>query len=124
VSVAPLSLATHPLHLHRYALQGDPYKVKFYIGPASHDPESGYVGNVYNFSSPLPENPEEPGCDNCKAQRELGILSTGQVPITNVLLDHIQDQQKPLWSLHNNPVQTYLTEHLRWKVTRVRLCPS
>ncbi|KAI9775124.1 MAG: hypothetical protein M1839_001435 [Geoglossum umbratile] len=88
-----------------YALRGEQYKIEFYIGLASSDPEAGYVGSVYDFSSPFPDNSEEPGCENCKAQKELDTLSTGQVPITSVLLERIEDQQKPLWSLHNDPVE-------------------
>jgi len=102
----------------KHALNGAPYDVKLYIGSPDEYPEPTYVGSVYNFSSPLPENPEAGGCANCKKQKEMGILSSSQIPITGVLLHHIEDESKSLWSLDEDKVEEYLTKHLHWRVHR------
>jgi len=43
------------------------------------------------------------------------------VPITDVLLNHIQDDGKPLNTLDSSAIKAYLTSHLKWRVLRVRL---
>ncbi|KAF1814577.1 Di-copper centre-containing protein [Eremomyces bilateralis CBS 781.70] len=100
--------------------RGAQYIVKIYIGESgSTAVVPAYVGCVVTFSSPLPEDEEEPHCENCRRQLTEGSLATGQVPITEAILDHIEDSGTPLDAIDPKAVDEYLTDRLTWKVIRI-----
>lgn len=82
---------------------------------------STHAGSVYNFSAP--SHTAQVSCANCLRQEDSGARSTGQVPITNTLLRHVLDDNKPLDSLHRQQVEMYLIAHLSWTITTVRQIP-
>lgn len=96
-------------------MKGLPFTVHIFIGPIA---LSTHAGSVYNFSAP--SHTTKGSCANCERQEESGAKSTGQVPITNVLLRHVMDEGKPLDSLHRQKVEKYLTANLHWSITTVR----
>ncbi|KAK0752740.1 common central domain of tyrosinase-domain-containing protein [Schizothecium vesticola] len=78
----------------RYALNGSPYTLHFFLGPPPSseavtiaEVRSGgqrkYIGSVFNFSTPVRVTPSgDASCDNCKQQLDDGVLSTATVPLT------------------------------------------
>ena len=112
----------------RYALNGSPYTIHFFLGDAPAGAASTYaradnhIGCVYTFSSRLEhEAPESAGCQNCAAQKKKGVLSTAQVPITSPLLSTAKNPQIPqLQSLEPEGVESYLTANLHWRAVEVR----
>ena len=82
------------------------------------------VGNVFNFSSPSNViGADTSGCNNCKRQEENHARMTGQVIITDPLVEHIQRQLThggmQLHSLGREDVVAYLKTNLHWRVTDV-----
>jgi hypothetical protein len=82
------------------------------------------VGNVFNFSSPSNViGTNTSGCNNCKRQEQNHALMTGQVIITDTLVEHIRRQitnrGMQLQSLGREDVVTYLKTNLHWRVTDV-----
>jgi tyrosinase len=84
------------------------------------------VGNVFNFSSPSSViGTNTSGCNNCKRQEQNHALMTGQVIITDTLVEHIQRRityhDIQLQSLARGDVVAYLKTNLHWLVTDVSL---
>ena len=82
------------------------------------------VGNVFNFSSPSNViGTDTSGCNNCKRQEQNHALMTGQVIITDPLVEHILRQIAPqgmqLQSLGREDVVAYLKTNLHWRITDV-----
>jgi tyrosinase len=82
------------------------------------------VGCVYNFSSPSnATGSDERGCENCQRQEQKHTLMTGQVIITDPLVDHIVQQQNnrgmQLRSLGREDVVAYLKQNLHWRITEL-----
>ena len=108
----------------RYAIDRA-YNIHFYVGDIPDDLSSGrrhpnYVGNVYTFSSPIN------ACENCKDQKEGGILSKAQVPITSHLLVRALRAEnnipgaEPVSFGHNletHAIEEYLEKNLDWVIT-------
>ncbi|OJJ44489.1 hypothetical protein ASPZODRAFT_18679 [Penicilliopsis zonata CBS 506.65] len=104
----------------RYALKGKPYYITFYLEDAD---ESWTLGQVFNFSAEL-----EYGCANCKTQKEQGILSRAQVPISvplhklsqewggRIRLGPADGVSIASMSLEEGTVVPLLAEFLKWKV--------
>lgn len=104
----------------RYALQGQSYTIKFYLGgpfgkSQTQWDEENYVGMIYNFAG-YPIN-EEGGCANCKAQAKEGALSSGQVPLTIQLVEHAKSDNPdhPIRNLTPEEIEGYLKLHLGWQ---------
>jgi tyrosinase len=82
----------------RYALQGRPYTIHFFLGAPSGDlaPLSqhlNHIGSIYTFSNAA-ELRAASHCPNCIAQRTSGVLSKAQIHITSVLLAHALDERR------------------------------
>jgi tyrosinase len=82
------------------------------------------VGVVFNFSSPSSViGTNTSGCNNCKRQEQNKARMTGQVIITDTLVEHVQRQITQrgiqLHSLSREDVTAYLKENLHWRVTDV-----
>lgn len=84
------------------------------------------ISRVYNFSSPVEgRGVDESGCDSCKQQRDEHALFTGQVILTDYLIERIT-QAEPhrgltLTSLDQAEVVEYLKTNLHWRITDVGL---
>ncbi|CAG7564494.1 unnamed protein product [Fusarium equiseti] len=103
----------------RYALDGQSYTIKFFLGGPEDQDETHYepqnfVGSVYTFGGGSRKTRES--CSNCKTQAEAGVLSCAQVPLTIQLLHHTIDcvRDHPIDTFDD--VEEYLKLHLRWKV--------
>jgi len=112
----------------RYALNGRPYIIHFFIGDVPQGPitntllrsSKSYLGSVYTFSSSLEPEGNTVACRNCRKQQESGLLSTGQVPISTALLTHAKDDNIPgLQSLEPTAVAVYLEQKLKWVAAQV-----
>lgn len=82
------------------------------------------VGNVFNFSSPSSViGSNTSGCNNCKRQEQTHARMTGQVIITDTLVEYIQReitrQGMQLRSLAREDVVGYLKKNLHWRITDV-----
>lgn len=101
----------------RYALNGSPYSIEFYLG-ASETADNmrahpvNYVGHVYTFSNSKGET-----CGNCKSQQIAGVLSRAQVPLTLHLLHHFNDSvdEHNLTGFTQDAIHEYLQKHLHWR---------
>ncbi|KAG9237189.1 putative tyrosinase [Amylocarpus encephaloides] len=128
----------------RFALGGHPYTIRIFLGeitipvPKDNKPTAiqhhsvlnscnnpNQVGAIYNFSSPVEFRGAGPeGCTSCRKQQEstVKILSTGQVILTDFLVEHIR-KSKPgldgacLDDLSKDGVQDWLKKNLHWAVT-------
>ncbi|KAF3015587.1 hypothetical protein E8E14_008401 [Neopestalotiopsis sp. 37M] len=110
----------------RSALNGNPYTIHFFLGDVdSSDVASTnnyathpkHVGSVYNFSTPL--GPSEPGqppsCENCVQQRDAGMLSLAQIPLTIPLYhEAASPTNDEINHLGTSEVEQYLTSQLNW----------
>jgi tyrosinase len=116
----------------RFALGGRPFLVRIFLGDVpqgdnvsfSYENTPTQVGSVFNFSSPANViGTNSKGCDNCKRQEENHALMTGQVIITDPLVEHIQREithrGMQLRSLDREDVITYLKTNLHWRITDV-----
>lgn len=102
----------------RYALGGQSYTIKFYLGgPTNQDitdfEPQNFVGSVYTFGGGSRKTRDS--CANCKTQADAGVLSCAQVPLTIQLLHHTIEcvRDHPIEKFDN--VEKYLELHLRWK---------
>jgi tyrosinase len=104
-----------------YALDGAPYFIHFFLGAPPGEVSffahaNSYIGSVYTFSSSLEESGRTASCHNCLQQRREGVLSTAQIPITNVILGYAKDPSRPgLHSLKPDEVESYLEKNLTWR---------
>ncbi|KAF8453580.1 hypothetical protein BDZ91DRAFT_668585 [Kalaharituber pfeilii] len=127
--VIPTQELQHPDYIvdityNRYELRkGAPYRMYVFLGPAENDEDprtwpnsKRLVRTLYTFSNP---KQDDSYCANCDRQMMSGVLSTGQIPLTNSLLAHIANKNLPLASLDRDPVRDYLKNNLRWAVTTV-----
>lgn len=83
------------------------------------------VGLVYNFSGQSnARGTGLEGCANCIRQREEQELSTGQVILTDYLVEHIKkgmvDRGITLETLDREDVTAYLKNNLHWRISDVR----
>lgn len=115
----------------RFALDGQPYSITFFLGDV---PEGGdydfaddhtAISRVYNFSSEVEgRGIDESGCGNCKSQRDQNALFTGQVILTDYLIERIVQAEAhrglTLTSLDQDEVVEYLKANLHWRITDVR----
>lgn len=107
----------------RYALNGRPYTIHFFLGSADRDEVTvlnkhpNHVGSVYTFSMDLEarRSYDNSGCGNCEEQKKAGTLAQAQIHLTSVLLRHVMDENRPLESLVEEEVERYLVEKLEWK---------
>jgi len=102
----------------RYALDGQSYTIKFYLGgpedkDETHFEPQNFVGNVYTFGGGSRKTRDS--CSNCKTQADAGVLSFAQIPLTIQLLHHTIDcvRDHPIDTFDD--VEAYLKLHLRWK---------
>lgn len=118
----------------RYALKGDPYTIHFFLDDNISESKLGtrvvdtyghprHVGSVYNFSTPIraasTEGPSK--CANCEQQRDDGVLSTAQVPLTIPLYTAAASDAVPeIENLAPEVVEEFLTKHLTWIAVSVR----
>ncbi|KAF7591406.1 hypothetical protein BBP40_001567 [Aspergillus hancockii] len=100
----------------RYALGGNPYIVNFYVkgsgGPSTAAPIR-HLGSFYTFSSPTLID-----CENCLVQKERGVKSKAQVPITLPLCKLAFDEEYPdATNMLPGHVGVQLQDQLYWTVT-------
>lgn len=84
------------------------------------------ISRVYNFSSEVEgRGVDESGCANCKQQRDEHALFSGQVILTDYLIERITlgEAQRglTLTSLDRDEVVEYLKKNLHWRITDVGL---
>ena len=133
-----------PLIHGRFALDGSPYSITFFLGDVPEHSAYNFaddltaIGRVYNFSSQAEgRGVDESGCGNFKKQRDEHALFTGQVILTDYLIERIilgQAQRGlTLTSLDEDEVVNYLRTNLHWRITdvsaslmsrRIELTPS
>ncbi|KAK6344406.1 hypothetical protein TWF696_008042 [Orbilia brochopaga] len=119
-------------HVSRFALEGVPYTLYFFICPESDlerykgplHQHQNHVGFVYTFSSPIYKNRGAPGCHNCRRKAAEGTKSRAQLPITGALVAHIRrlsheqqgsgHEQTP--GLGLDFMSNYLENNLHWRV--------
>lgn len=120
------------LTCHRFALDGLAYTITFFLGDVPDHTAYDFADDlsaiacVYNFSSPVEgRGTDETGCANCKKQRDEHALFTGQVILTDYLIEHITLGQPQrgltLTTLDNDEVVAYLKKNLHWRITDVSL---
>ncbi|KAF3922528.1 Tyrosinase [Orbilia brochopaga] len=116
----------------RFALNGIPYTIYFFIGPESDLDEyqgplhkhPNHVGFVYTFSNPVYRNRAAPGCENCRRKAAEGTSSRAQVPITGALIAHVRkltEESNPGMGdvppgLGPDFMGAWLQENLHWRV--------
>ena len=119
----------------RFALGGYPYAIRVFLGDV---PQTGsllfdqtptQLGMVYNFSGPTEARGMGPeGCEYCDKQKAEQALSSGQVILTDYLVENIIKQETlrniPLRTLNPDEVIPYLKENLHWRVTDVSPRPT
>ncbi|KAH7354961.1 putative tyrosinase [Rhexocercosporidium sp. MPI-PUGE-AT-0058] len=114
----------------RFALEGYPYTIRIFLGDVPEGPSFYFedtptqVGCVYNFSAPAEFRGDGPeGCANCHRQKQDHELSTGQVILTDYLVEHItksiQDRGLTLQSLSREDVVEYLRKNLHWRISDI-----
>ncbi|KAL2070465.1 hypothetical protein VTL71DRAFT_13491 [Oculimacula yallundae] len=112
----------------RFALEGYPYIIRIFLGDVPEGTSFYFadtptqVGCVYNFSAPAEFRGDGPeGCANCHSQKQDNELSTGQVILTDYLVEHItksiQDRGLTLQSLSREDVVEYLKKNLHWRIS-------
>lgn len=113
-------MLTLTLVFSRHTLNG-PFTVYFFLCPKSRfpdDPED-YAINPYlagiNHIFAAPRQV----CDNCGQQDAAGVLASGTIPITPLLLDYMNNGT--LDSMRPDDVHPFLVKHLRWRVVYVSL---
>jgi len=84
------------------------------------------VGEIYAFVDPVEF--DKGGCENCAKQKRERLKTTGQIPLTNVLLTRFK-QQIPhdtesggiavLASMNPEDVISFLKTQFHWRVTDV-----
>lgn len=84
------------------------------------------IGRVYNFSSTAEgRGVDEAGCENCKKQQNEQMLFSGQVILTDYLIERITRAEEQrgltLTSLDRDEVVEYLKKNLHWRITDVSL---
>ncbi|PVH87416.1 putative tyrosinase [Cadophora sp. DSE1049] len=114
----------------RFALDGYPYIIRIFLGDVPEGPSFYFedtptqVGCVYNFSAPAEFRGDGPeGCANCHRQKQDHELSTGQVILTDYLVEHItkniQERGLTLQSLSREDVVEYLRKNLHWRISDI-----
>ncbi|EPE28797.1 Di-copper centre-containing [Glarea lozoyensis ATCC 20868] len=130
----------------RWALGGHPFTIRVFLGevtiPKATDPNGkqrlsasqlcnssnpGQVGIIYNFSSPVESRGTGvEGCTTCRKQKEATgsnrVLTTGQVVLTDHLVEWIRNKQKGkggvcLDDFTQASVGKWLKDNLHWRVT-------
>lgn len=82
------------------------------------------IGLVYTFSNDEQGRGfDETGCENCGQRREARVLSTGQIILTDHLIEHIKrhtvERNLRLDNLSREEVVDYLRTNLHWRVSDV-----
>ncbi|GKZ86659.1 hypothetical protein AnigIFM56816_002070 [Aspergillus niger] len=104
----------------RYALGGASYYIHFFLGRPPSEVDSfthseTYIGSMFTFSSALEGTRNTVQCQNCLEQKEKGVLSTAQIPITKTILDFAKDPDKAdFHTMEPEEVETYLETNLNW----------
>ncbi|KAL3427941.1 tyrosinase [Phlyctema vagabunda] len=112
----------------RFALGGYPYLIRIFLGDVPEGPPFYFVdtptqvGLVYNFSGPTESRGQGPeGCANCTRQQQDHELSTGQVILTDYLIErihkHVQERGLTLQTLSREEVVQYLKNNLHWRIS-------
>lgn len=126
----PCAECLYSQRIKRFALGGDPYIVRIFLGDVPDGPPFYFaetpteVGFVYNFSgSVTSRGVGADGCENCRAQREEGALLSGQVILTDYLVENITKERTlrglTLQSLSREQVIEYLKKNLHWRISDV-----
>ena len=117
----------------RFALGGEPYIIRIFLGDVPEGPPFYFAetpteaGFVYNFSGTVTSRGTgEGGCGNCRAQQEEGALGSGQVILTDYLVENITKERTlrglALSSLSPQEVIEYLRTYLHWRISDVGFC--
>ena len=63
------------------------------------------------------------GCQNCQTQKEQGMMSSGQIILTDYLVENISKEREQrglrLTSLSREEVVAYLKKNLHWRISDV-----
>ncbi|KAL2827352.1 hypothetical protein BDW59DRAFT_171376 [Aspergillus cavernicola] len=101
----------------RFALGGEPYTVNFYLDTYNNQSKSSErcaLGSFYNFTAPV-----VPDCKNCKAQKDRGVKSKAQVPITLPLQGLVRSPNyTDANSMERFHVEILLEQQLQFSVTK------
>ena len=123
-------------YIQRFAIGGNPYAIRIFLGdvpdqdaPLLFEETPTQVGLVYNFSGPITSRGVgAEGCANCETQQAEGALNSGQVILTDYLVENItkrrQQRGLTLQSLTCDEVVDYLKTNLHWRITDVSTCLS
>ncbi|KAF3937797.1 Tyrosinase [Dactylella cylindrospora] len=108
------------VRFERFDLGGRPFTVHIFLGDFNPDPstwtfDKNRVGGVHNFVAGVQRG--DGACSNCEQQSEDHTIVTGQISLTNALLDDVEDPSNGLNSLLPEEVTPYLQRHLHWRVT-------
>lgn len=120
-----------PTNPRRFALEGRPFSITFFLGDVPNHSAYDFaddltaISRVYNFSSNAEgRGVDASGCGNCKEQRDSGALFSGQVILTDYLIERITQAEAhrglTLTSLEPEEVVPYLKANLHWRITDVR----
>ncbi|KAK6532574.1 hypothetical protein TWF281_006758 [Arthrobotrys megalospora] len=109
------------IRFERFDLGGRPFTVHIFVGDFNPDPatwmwDKNRVGGIYNFVAGV-QRGDGSACSNCETQSEEHTVVTGQVSLTNALLDDVEDPANGLNSLIPEEVIPYLQRHLHWRIT-------
>ncbi|PGH12901.1 hypothetical protein AJ79_04001 [Helicocarpus griseus UAMH5409] len=100
----------------KYALDGNPFTIKIYLAPGDgkpRSPETDYVTEVYNFSSPSIIDGKEI-CSNCTTVAATASKATSYLSITYVLVQCVK--RGILASLKEDVVTAFLQKNLYWRL--------
>lgn len=107
-----------------FELDGQPFGVTIFLGDVQDDNVFNFfttdtaVGQVFNFSSQAEgRGTGEGGCASCAADQADGVLASGQVILTGVLIKLVNSGIIP--DLEEDTIQAYLKENLHWRIKNV-----
>ncbi|KAF3914599.1 Tyrosinase [Orbilia brochopaga] len=120
---APLTYHEYDCNIRfeRFDLGGRPFTVHIFLGDFNPNPatwmwDKNRVGGVYNFVAGV-ERGDGSACSNCEQQSQDHTVVTGQVSLTNSILDDVEDPANHLNSLIPEEVIPYLQQNLHWRIT-------
>lgn len=109
------------IRFERFDLGGRPFTVHIFLGDFNPNPatwlwDKNRVGGVYNFVAGV-ERGDDSTCSNCEQQSDDHTIVTGQLSLTNAIMDDVEDPANHLNSLIPEEVIPYLQRNLHWRIT-------
>lgn len=109
---------TARIHVKKYALGGS-FSVLLFIGEVPEDPEEWYTSPSFVGAHSAFVNGSAERCENCRVQREAGIVTEGFVHLNNGIIRNLR-----VSSFDEDVMEPLLKENLHWRIQKVRLSPS